>query len=117
MTGRAYLGVLLPVTSSWAVAPMAGQFALRGQSGAPRRLSAPVFLNGGGGGGGQSVQPLASDGCNAVLHAPTCSSRVVTPAATPCQAGNQQGLAALLPCSTLFICEDGGVQSQVPEGV
>ena len=57
MTGSAYLGALLPVTSSWAVAPMAGQFALRGQSGAPRRLSAPVFLNGGGGRGSERSAP------------------------------------------------------------
>ena len=52
----------------------------------------------------------------AVLHAPTCSSRVVTPAATPCRAWNQQGLAALLPCRTLSICEESGERSQVPGG-
>ena len=95
MTGSAYLGALLPVTSSWAVAPMAGQFALRGQSGAPRRLSAPVFLNGGGGEGVRAFSPLpwmgAMQSCTH-RHVPAVLSRRLTLPA-------RQGISKVLPRS------------------
>ena len=95
MTGSAYLGALLPVTSSWAVAPMAGQFALRGQSGAPRRLSAPVFLNGGGGEGVRAFSPLPRMGAMQSCthrHVPAVlSRRLPLPA--------RQGISKVLPRS------------------